>query len=71
MQATGRSSTGSKSRPWIVSIRDIPTTTRAAPVAAPGMIRKRGLMKQQRKKRTAVATLERPVRLPDSIPAAD
>ena len=50
---------------------EIPTTTSAAPVAAPGIIRNRGLTKQQSRNRKEVATLLKPVRLPDSIPDAD
>ena len=71
MHATGTNSTGSKSSPTIVSISEIPTITSAAPVADPGISWNKGLIKQQRKKSTAVAILDNPVLLPDSIPAAD
>ena len=71
MLATGRNSTGVKSRPFAVSGREMPTITSAAPVAAPGIIRNRGLMKQHSRKKKPVVIAVRTVRPPASIPEAD
>lgn len=49
----------------------MPTITSAAPVAAPGIIRNRGLMKQHSRKKKPVVIAVRPVRPPASIPEAD